>query len=87
MVAFVATNNTKVIGEDITRKKSLTAVKFQADTRDLTSLVHPGAALNGHRVDRRRTTRRHWRVSRSGRRKKGECPTDGVTGPLAPGVS
>jgi uncharacterized protein GlcG (DUF336 family) len=37
----------KLIGEDISQKKALTAVLFQSDTRDLVPLVQPGAALYG----------------------------------------
>ena len=47
LVAFVAMDDTKLIGEDIAQKKALTAVYFQTDTRDLVPLVQPGAALYG----------------------------------------
>src|SRR3954447_6921841 len=47
LVAFVAMDDTKLIGEDIAQKKALTAVYFQMDTRDLVPLVQPGAALYG----------------------------------------
>jgi uncharacterized protein GlcG (DUF336 family) len=47
LVAFVAMDDTKLIGEDISQKKALTAVLFQMDTRDLVPLVQPGAALYG----------------------------------------
>ena len=47
LVAFVAMDDTKLIGEDISQKKALTAVMFQMDTRDLVPLVQPGAALYG----------------------------------------
>ncbi len=45
LVAFAAMDNTKLIGEDISQKKALTAVMFQTDTIDLPPLVQPGAAL------------------------------------------
>ena len=45
LVAFASMDNTKLIGEDISQKKALTAVMFQADTIDLPPLVQPGAAL------------------------------------------
>ena len=47
LVAFVAMDDTKLIGEDISQKKALTAVYFQTDTRDLVPLVQPGAPLYG----------------------------------------
>jgi uncharacterized protein GlcG (DUF336 family) len=47
LVAFAAMDRTKLIGEDISQKKALTAVYFQTDTRDLVPLVQPGAALYG----------------------------------------
>ncbi len=47
LVAFAAMDDTKLIGEDISQKKALTAVMFQMDTRDLVPLVQPGAALYG----------------------------------------
>jgi uncharacterized protein GlcG (DUF336 family) len=47
LVAFVAMDDTKLIGEDIAQKKALTAVYFQMDTRDLVPLVQPGAPLYG----------------------------------------
>ena len=47
LVAFVAMDDTKLIGEDISQKKALTSVYFQTDTRDLVPLVQPGAALYG----------------------------------------
>jgi uncharacterized protein GlcG (DUF336 family) len=47
LVTFVAMDDTKLIGEDISQKKALTAVLFQMDTRDLVPLVQPGAALYG----------------------------------------
>jgi uncharacterized protein GlcG (DUF336 family) len=47
LVAFVAMDDTKLIGEDIAQKKALTAVLFQMDTRDLVPLVQPGAPLYG----------------------------------------
>jgi uncharacterized protein GlcG (DUF336 family) len=47
LVAFAAMDDTKLIGEDISHKKALTAVLFQSDTRDLVPLVQPGAALYG----------------------------------------
>ncbi|GAA1298101.1 GlcG/HbpS family heme-binding protein [Pseudonocardia xinjiangensis] len=47
LVAFVAMDDTKLIGADISQKKALTAVYFQTDTRELVPLVQPGAALYG----------------------------------------
>lgn len=47
LVAFVAMDDTKLIGADISQKKALTAVYFQSDTRDLVPLVQPGASLYG----------------------------------------
>ena len=47
LVAFVAQDDTKLIGESIAQRKALTSVLFQADTRDLVPLVQPGAALYG----------------------------------------
>jgi uncharacterized protein GlcG (DUF336 family) len=47
LVAFVAMDDTKLIGADISQKKALTAVYFQTDTRDLVPLVQPGASLYG----------------------------------------
>ena len=47
LVAFAAMDDTKLIGEDISRKKALTAVYFQMDTRDLAPLVQPGQPLYG----------------------------------------
>jgi uncharacterized protein GlcG (DUF336 family) len=47
LVAFAAMDDTKLIGEDISQRKALTAVMFQTDTRDLVPLVQPGAALYG----------------------------------------
>ena len=47
LVAFVAMDGTKLIGEDIAQKKALTSVLFQMDTRDLGPLVQPGEALYG----------------------------------------
>ena len=47
LVAFAAMDDTKLIGEDISQKKALTAVYFQMDTRDLVPLVQPGAPLYG----------------------------------------
>ena len=47
LVAFAAMDDTKLIGEDISHKKALTAVLFQSDTRDLVPLVQPGAAPYG----------------------------------------
>lgn len=47
LVAFTAMDDTKLIGEDISQRKALTAVYFQMDTRDLVPLVQPGAALYG----------------------------------------
>jgi uncharacterized protein GlcG (DUF336 family) len=47
LVAFAAMDDTKLIGEDISQKKALTAVYFQLDTRDLAPLVQPGQPLYG----------------------------------------
>ena len=47
LVAFAAMDDTKLIGEDISQKKALTAVYFQMDTRDLAPLVRPGQPLYG----------------------------------------
>ena len=47
LVAFAAMDDTKLIGEDIAQKKALTAVYFQADTRDVAPLVQPGQPLYG----------------------------------------
>ncbi len=47
LVAFAAMDDTKLIGEDISQKKALTAVYFQMDTRDLAPLVQPGQQLYG----------------------------------------
>lgn len=47
LVAFAAMDGTKLIGEDISQKKALTAVYFQMDTQDLAPLVQPGQPLYG----------------------------------------
>jgi uncharacterized protein GlcG (DUF336 family) len=47
LVAFAAMDGTKLIGEDISQKKALTAVYFQMDTKDLAPLVQPGQPLFG----------------------------------------
>ncbi len=47
LVAFAAMDGTKLIGEDISQKKALTAVYFQMDTKDLAPLVQPGQPLYG----------------------------------------
>ena len=47
LVAFASMDGTKLIGVDISQRKALTAVYFQADTRDLAPLVQPGAPLFG----------------------------------------
>ena len=47
LVAFAAMDDTKLVGENISQRKALTAVVFHADTRDLVSLVQPGAPLYG----------------------------------------
>lgn len=47
LVAFAAMDATKLVGNEIARQKALTAVHFQADTRDLAELVQPGAPLFG----------------------------------------
>ena len=47
LVAFVAMDDTKLIGEEISQNKALTAVYFQMDTRDLVPLTQPGSAIYG----------------------------------------
>ena len=47
LVAFAAMDDTKLIGEDISQRKALTAVMFQMDTNDLAPLVQPGQPLYG----------------------------------------
>jgi uncharacterized protein GlcG (DUF336 family) len=47
LVAFAAMDGTKLIGEDISQKKALTAVYFQMDTKDLAPIVQPGQPLYG----------------------------------------
>jgi uncharacterized protein GlcG (DUF336 family) len=47
LVSFCAMDGTKLIGEDISQKKALTAVYFQMDTNDLAPLVQPGQPLYG----------------------------------------
>jgi uncharacterized protein GlcG (DUF336 family) len=47
LVAFAAMDDTKLVGENISQRKALTAVMFHADTRDLVALVQPGAPLYG----------------------------------------
>ena len=47
LVAFVAQDNTKLIGESISQRKALTAVLFQMDTKDLVPLTQPGAPIYG----------------------------------------
>jgi uncharacterized protein GlcG (DUF336 family) len=47
LVSFAAMDGTKLIGEDISQKKALTAVYFQMDTTDLAPLVQPGQPLYG----------------------------------------
>ena len=47
LVAFAAMDDTKLIGEDISQKKALTAVYFQMDTKDLVPLTQPGAPIYG----------------------------------------
>src|SRR3954463_7315979 len=42
LVAFAAMDGTKLIGEDISRKKALSSVLFQSDTRDLVPWSSPG---------------------------------------------
>src|SRR3712207_7745980 len=46
-VAFAAMDDTELIGEDIAQEKALTAVYFQADTRDIAPLMQPGQPLYG----------------------------------------
>lgn len=47
LVAFAAMDGTKLIGEEISQNKALTAVYFQMDTRDLVPLTQPGSAIYG----------------------------------------
>ncbi|GAA4737920.1 heme-binding protein [Modestobacter marinus] len=47
LVAFASMDGTKLVGVDISQKKALSAVYFQADTRDLAPLVQPGQPLYG----------------------------------------
>jgi uncharacterized protein GlcG (DUF336 family) len=47
LVAFAAMDDTKLVGENISQRKALTAVMFHADTRDIVPLVQPGAPLYG----------------------------------------
>ena len=47
LVAFASMDGTKLVGVDIAQCKALSAVYFQADTRDLAPLVQPGAPLFG----------------------------------------
>ena len=47
LVAFVAQDDTKLIGENISQRKALTAVLFQMDTKDLVPLTQPGAPIYG----------------------------------------
>jgi len=47
LVAFASMDGTKLIGVDISQRKALTAVYFQADTRELAGLVQPGQPLFG----------------------------------------
>ena len=52
LVAFVAMDDTKLIGADISQKKALTAVYFQSDTRDLVPLVRELLRAHALRADR-----------------------------------
>jgi uncharacterized protein GlcG (DUF336 family) len=47
LVAFSAMDDTKLIGENISQRKALTAVLFQMDTKDLVPLTQPGAPIYG----------------------------------------
>ena len=47
LVAFAAMDGTKLIGEDISQRKALSAVYFHMDTKDLAPLVQPGQPLYG----------------------------------------
>lgn len=47
LVAFAAMDDTKLIGEDLSQRKALTAVYVQMDTKDLAPLVQPGQPLFG----------------------------------------
>ena len=47
LVAFVAQDDTKLIGESIAQRKALTSVLFQMDTKDLVPLTQPGAPIYG----------------------------------------
>ncbi len=53
LVAFATLDDTKLIEEDISQKKALTAVMFQMDTRDLVPLVQPGAPARARLIPRR----------------------------------
>ena len=47
LVTFSSMDGTKLVGVDIAQRKALTAVYFQADTKDLAPLVQPGEPLFG----------------------------------------
>ena len=47
LVTFSSMDGTKLVGVDIAQRKALTAVYFQADTKDLAPLVQPGEPLIG----------------------------------------
>jgi uncharacterized protein GlcG (DUF336 family) len=47
LVAFVRMDDSLLVAADIAVKKALTATEFRMDTRQLTSLVQPGAPLYG----------------------------------------
>lgn len=47
LVTFSSMDGTKLVGVDIAQRKALTAVYFQADTKDLAPLVQPGQPLFG----------------------------------------
>lgn len=47
LVAFAAMDGTKLVGEEISQAKAVTAVYFQLDTADLVPLVQPGGPLYG----------------------------------------
>ncbi|UZJ23402.1 heme-binding protein [Rhodococcus antarcticus] len=47
LVTFSSMDGTKLVGVDIAQRKALTAVYFQADTKDLAALVQPGQPLFG----------------------------------------
>jgi hypothetical protein len=73
LVAFCAMDGTKLIGEDISQKKALTAVYFQMDTTDLAPLVQPGQPLYGIEATTWRSTRCLRRRSAAQDRRRPGC--------------